>query len=176
MKKKTVLLLLLLSMTFVGHSQSDVYSFFKLIITNPQKQILLVNWDGAWELPGDKYSKALSTSKFIESIAFDHGITINSSKIRGLFTFHYTSRPNPTLMQYYTANFQAGELKIPADCSNIGWFSKEEALKLIPYFEMKLVLQKILSEKKKIWGGAFTIEGTGKNRSSSILENLYYLN
>jgi hypothetical protein len=176
MKNKIAFLFLLFIIPFVSFSQADVYSFFKLVITNSKKQILLVKWDGAWELPGEKYNQPHSTSKFIDSIAIAHGIVVNTPRISGIYTFHYSNRINPTLMQYYTAVYQKGTLKTPPDCSDIGWFSKEDAMKLIPYFEMRLILQKALSTKNKVWGGAFKIEGSGINRKSSILENIYSLN
>jgi hypothetical protein len=175
MKSKIIFLFLLLTISFTGFSQADVYSFFKLVITNSKKQILLVKWDGAWELPGERYNQPLSTSKFIDSMAISHGIVVNSPKISGIYTFHYSNRINPTLMHYYTAIYEKGTPKTPPDCSDIGWFSKDEAMRLIPYFEMRLILQKALLTKNKVWGGAFKIEGSGINRKSSIFENLYYL-
>lgn len=171
----TLLWLCLLSQ-YASFGQADVYSFFKLVITNSQQQILLVNWDGSWEVPGSRYNQPISIRQFIDSIAAHHGIKVGESKLRGAFTFHYASRPSPTLIQYYSSLYISGELKVPSDCSDIRWFSLADAKKAIPYSEMRLILQQISSTKGVTWGGSFKLVGSGKDRASSVLETFYPLN
>ena len=167
---------LLLLFAYTQHTalaQADNYSFVKLIVKNKDKQILLVNWDGSWELPGSRYNKNLSVKSFLDSMAAEHGIRVGARKLKGLFTFHYAARPNPTVMMYYNAEYLDGALKVPADCSDIRWFSIAEAEQIIPYPEMKSILKKISSNKTTVWGGAFQITGSGRERKSSILEDFY---
>ncbi|MCW2259802.1 MULTISPECIES: NUDIX hydrolase [Sphingobacterium] len=153
-------------------AQQDNYSFLKLVVFNDKGNVMLVKWDGEWEIPGIRYNQPVTLSKFIDTLASEHGIKVQNKKLNGLFTFEYENRPTLTIMHYYTAKYAEGQLTIPESCEDIGWFTIENALAKIPYQEMKLIISKITSNPNILWGAAI------KKRADNTIqftENFYDL-
>ncbi|MBL7723637.1 MAG: NUDIX hydrolase [Chitinophagaceae bacterium] len=158
-------------------NKSDNFSFFKLYITNEKNEVLLVKWHGEWEIAGTRYNDTLSLSAFIEQMAADMGVTITDFKLAGLFTQKRQGNNSPVLLHYYKANYKVGSLKVPEDCTDIKWFSYEEALGVIPYPMMIEIMKQITLNSGKVVGGAIEtfkdVDGKVKYR---LLEKFYLLN
>jgi len=133
---------------------------------------MLVKWKGAWEIPGTRYNQPVTIAAFVDTLATEHGITVQNKKLNGIFTFKYESRPVLTIMQYYTATYKSGNLKVPESCEDIGWFTVKEALAIIPYQEMKRIVAKITGNPKTLWGAA--VKKWGDNEVEFI-EDFYEL-
>ena len=153
-------------------AQQDNYSFIKLIVLNNNDEVMLVKWNGAWEIPGTRYNQPITISKQIDTLAAEHGIFVQNKKLNGLFTFEYENRPILTIMHYYTAFYEKGNFTIPKSCEDIGWFTIEKALSIIPYQEMKLIISKIIKNKNNLWGGGIKKWNDG---NIEFLEEFYEL-
>ena len=153
-------------------AQQDNYSFLKLMVFNNEGKIMLIKWNGAWEIPGTRYNQPITLSKYVDTLAAEHGISVLNKKLNGLFTFEYENRPTLTIMYYYTALYKKGKLTAPESCEDIGWFTIEDAMTNIPYEEMKLIVSKIMKSPNNLWGGAIK-----KLSDNGILfvENFYKL-
>jgi hypothetical protein len=75
-------------------------------------------------------------------------------------------------------NYDGGNIKVPAGCTEIKWFSYTEAMKVIPYEIMKSVMAKINEHPGKVLGAAFeTAKDPQTNETKvTVLENFYFLN
>ncbi len=173
MKTKHALVLLLLFCSSRLFAQQDNYTFFKLIVFNNDNKIMLVKWGGSWEIPGTRYNIPSPIASFVDTLALEHGINVDHKKLNGLFTFKYENRPALTIMQYYTAQFKSGKLKVPESCEDIGWFTVKEALAIIPYPEMRRIVEKITGNPKTLWGAAIKKSG---NNEVDFTEDFYELN
>jgi hypothetical protein len=174
---KPFLLICIFALTHISafsQNEPDNYSFFKAFVTNDKKQILLVKWEGEWEIAGERYNQNFSISAFLDKMGSDMGIKLANKKLRGLFTFHYPNRPNPTLMHYYQATYASGTLRTPPDCSEIKWFSLKDALQVIPYPAMKMIAEAITGKPEAVFGGAF--KPSSDQRQVEVLEKMYELN
>lgn len=153
-------------------AQQDNYSFIKLMVFNNEHKVMLVKWNGEWEIPGMRYNKPVTLTKFIDTLATEHGITVQNKKLNGFFTFEYENRPTLTIMQYYTAQYKSGKLIVPESCEEIKWFTIDEALAIIPYKEMKLIISKIATQPNILWGAAIK---KGNNVPVEFTEEFYEL-
>lgn len=154
-------------------------NFFKLYVTNEKNEVMLIKFDGEWEIPGASYKSSKTISQFLDTMANDHGITIEEKKLRGQITFHHEIRDSPTIMLYYTAKYKSGMVKTPNWGQEVKWFSLDEACKIIPYGEMVEIMKKINKDKKTLWGGAFIItydKEKNMRKGYKILEDFYMLN
>ena len=145
------LLVLFFPMTLLGQNKGNPH-FFKLLAFNQNQEILLINFDGSWEIPGSRYDENSTIPKFIDSMAEDHGIKVNGTKLSALVTFHHETRKLPTMMFYYRSNYESGELVTPSWGKDVRWFSLEEAYKVIPYQEMNYIIKSIVSENRLLTG------------------------
>ncbi len=140
-----------------GYSQQKNISYFKLCVTNEKKEILLVKYKGIWELAGKKYVDTRTISEFTSFMAEEMGVNFKELRLRGLFTFYYNNATNPILFNYYSAEYESGKLTVPPGCTDIAWFSLEEALKIIPFETMRLILDKMFEQESYVWGASMRI-------------------
>lgn len=67
-------------------------------------------------------------------------------------------------------------MKAPEDCTDIKWFSYEEALKVITYENMKTIMKKIKQHPGKIIGAAFERYKDQNNKTQFVtLEDWYIM-
>ncbi len=169
--------LTLLSFSLFAQGKADNYSFFKLYVTNDKDEVLLVKWNNEWEIAGSRYNDPLSVKKYLDQMADDMGITVKNPALRGIYTQRWQGSPYLTLMQYYQAQYVGGDLKVPEDCTDIKWFSYEEALKVIPYENMTTIMKKMKDNPGKIIGAAFERYQDENQKTQFItLEDWYIMN
>jgi len=53
MRQQLILILTFITCSLFGQDKKDNYSFFKLYVTNEKDEVLLVKWDGQWEIAGN---------------------------------------------------------------------------------------------------------------------------
>ncbi|MBU2651248.1 MAG: hypothetical protein KKA81_09965 [Bacteroidetes bacterium] len=177
--KLRILLLLLFGIYFISYGQDkkDNYSFIKLLVTNEKGEILLLGDKDGLEITGARYNDSLSIKEFVNWMGDRMGIKIKNIKLRGLLTFHYEWRTNPTIMQYYTAEYESGAMILPDGCEKIEWVETGKSVELIPFDEMNKIIEQIKA-CDYLFGGSFRIWKdpiTGK-RESEFIEPFYKLN
>ena len=161
-----------------GQDKKDNYSFMKLLVTNEKGEILLLGDGAGLEITGARYNDSLSIKEFVNWMGDRMGIKIKNIRLRGLLTFHYEGRSNPTLMHYYTVEYESGDLILPKGCEIIKWVEISKSADLIHFDEMNKIIKKI-NECDYLFGGSFRIWKTdpitGKRKSEPI-EPFYKLN
>jgi len=169
---KKCFLLLFLTSSLNLFAQQDNYTFFKLIVSNKENKIMLVKWNGAWEIPGARYNRPITIAQFADTLAAEHGLAVKNKKLNGVLTFEYENRPTLTVMHYYTAQYKSGSLVVPESCEQIGWFTVKQALTLIPYPEMKLMVTRAINQPNVLWGAAIRKR---VDNQMEIVEDFYKL-
>jgi hypothetical protein len=146
-------------------------------VTNDKDEVLLVKWDGQWEIAGNRYNESLSINQFLNKIAADMGVKIVDPKLCGMFTQKWQGSNPPTIMQYYKAKYSSGDLIVPSDCTDIKWFSFDEAIKTIPYEVMTSMMKQIKKNPGKIIGAAFErYKDANSATKYKTLEDFYIMN
>jgi len=158
MKLRKILFTSVLLLTAFGFAQNSGNSHFtKLLVMNQKQEVLLINFDGSWEIPGSRYKKNTTIPLFLDEMSHDHGIKVKNHKLAALVTFHHEVRDRPTMMLYYTAVYDSGKIKTPSWGQDVKWFKLEDAYKLIPYQEMVHIMKAIL-KTDEVLTGALTVE------------------
>lgn len=155
--KGILILFLIIVSANKNYAQQKNFSYFKLCVTNDKDDMLLVKYKGIWELPGKKYVDPRSLSEFTSFMSEELGVVHNELRLRGLFTFYYNEATHPILFNYYSAKYESGDLTVPPGCTDIAWFSIEEAQSIIPFETMRLVLGKMYEQKSYVWGASMRI-------------------
>lgn len=174
--KYTLLVFFLLISICINYAQEKNFSYFKLCVTNEQDKILLVKFRDVWELPGKKYTDPRSISEFTSFMSEELGVTHDELRLRGLFTFYYNKAQYPIIYNYYSSKYKSGDLTVPPGCSDIAWFSIEEAQSIIPIKTMRLILRKMFEQKSYVWGASILIhKGTSLDGEIEFKEEFYPL-
>jgi len=177
--KKLVLMMVAIGFITAISAQNkiDNYSFMKLYVTNEKGEVLLLGDQNGLEITGARYNDSLTVKEFVNWLGERMGINLKNIRLRGLLTFHYTWKSNPTLMHYYTAEYESGNLVLPEGCEEIKWVSKNRTAELIPFDEMNKIISK-MNECDYLFGGSFRIwkDSETKKRRSEVIEPFYRLN
>lgn len=175
--------IIILLLTFCGHfanaQRKENRNFFKLFVLNDKQEVLLIKFQGEWEIPGASYNLNVPISAFLDTIAMQHGISIKNKKFSAQITFHHETRENPTIMLYYLARYSSGNLVVPTWGEEVKWMDLNEAYKLIPYPEMVKIMKQIDLKGNTVWGGAVKItydKTTQKRMGYEVIEDFYKLN
>ncbi|HEV2841020.1 MAG TPA: hypothetical protein VGW39_06840 [Chthoniobacterales bacterium] len=157
----------------------------KALFQNESDEILLVFDDRrqAWEVPGTSHEGKLTTSNLMEAMARDLGITCGGYQLGGLFTYHNPQTGTTILRPYFRARFldyiDGAGFK---EGEKTKWFSLTEAKKVIPYPASVLIVEKLLDQPERVWGGAFEEYGYTSPMTDRaavkfrIIEDFYPLN
>jgi hypothetical protein len=130
----------------------------KALFRNGKGEILLVFDDRrqAWEVPGASHQGQSTTKDLMNALALDLGITYEGYRLGGLFTYHNPQRGITILRPYYMGRFQDYiDGKGFKDRQKTKWFSLSEAKKIILYPASILIVEKLVREPTRVWGGAF---------------------
>jgi hypothetical protein len=182
MRTKLLCLALMLNCFFAfaqkKEKNTDNYTYIKLFITNGDNKVLLLKWGTSWEVPGARYAAPFTITKFIDTLAGEDGIDIKDVRLSGIFSVQYEGQKKVAVMQYYSANYKSGNIRVPAGCSDIKWHTVEDALKLISAEDMKIFVGKISEDKNVVWGASVFKRSDNKTDKPQIeiTEPFYKLN
>ena len=166
---------ILFLLSFKLASQQKNFSYFKLCITNKKNEILLVKYNDIWELAGKKYVDPRTIKEFTGFMAKEMGVEFKDLRLRGLFSFYYNEAKHPILFNYYSAKYKSGKLKVPPGCTDIKWFSLKDALKIIPFKTMTLILDKMFHKKRYTWGASMRIfKEANSTKNDVVMEEDFY--
>ena len=153
----------------------------KYIFHNDQNEVLLVydTYYKAWELPGCGYEGPISLNNLMDSLAYHYGITYDSMKLGGIFTYTNPGRYRTSIKPYFAVHFSGyingNSFRNP---KRMKWVGIEEAMKTIPYPTMKLILGQLTKSPRAVWGGAFEEYGymPPDTLTWKVVEPFYLLN
>lgn len=160
----------------IGQAQVKNFNYFKLLIINENNEVLLVDFKDMWEPMGKKYDSPESMKKVLNSMAAEVGVEAKDYKLRAMITKFYGQAQYPIVFNYVTAKYVSGDITIPPGCKGIDWYSKEEALKIIPFEGMRLVVEQMFKDNnQELWGGSLNIltDPETKQKTAKILEDFY---
>jgi len=179
-------LLLVCAGTVNAQTRADSISLFfpKVIITDSSHRVLLVydNSRKAYEIPSiGTMAGPLSVKEYIQKTAAEIGITYRGFRLGGMFTYIFPDKYRTFIRPYFvvqSSGYTNGTGLADTSCH---WFSKEEAVALIPYPASALIVRQLLEKPAIVWGGSFEEYGyTNPVDTSKIrfrqLEHFYPLN
>lgn len=160
--------------------RKDNFTVLRVIIMNPNNQILMVGGKDWWGMPYVNLSKRQFLKEAIDSMAVAHGIQLSDIEIRGQFSFKYDYKPNMTFRNYYVAQYKSGEIKVPKNTledefEKIEWVNIAEAIERNNNTGIRQITRHILNHPDIVWGGSFMVSHTENNHPTKIVEDFYPL-
>ena len=123
------------------------------LVTNEKDEVLLVKSERrGWEFPGGQVESGESLPQaLIREIWEESGATVEVVDIVGIYS-NTSKRPGwdgvqeiPTIVNVdFRCRYISGELRLSNETIDYGWFSKEEALKLVTFPKYVFRLQNML--------------------------------
>lgn len=160
--------------------KTDNYTVLYLIILNENGEVLLQKNRAGWHTLGVRSNENQSVREALDSLANSIGLTIQSVKLAGLYTYKFEGLPDHkevSFRTHFTAKFKSGKLIQPNDVDReYRWTSIKEAMEKITFESLRLETSQILKNPETIWGGSFLIIWKDdKFIGSRVLEEPYSL-
>ncbi len=160
--------------------RKDNFSVLRVLIMNEDNQVLMINDQGFWGMPWVNLTKRQFLKEGIDSMAIEHGITISNIELKGQFIFKYDYKPNITFRNYYVAQYQSGEIKIPKNnleskFENVEWVDIPTAIERNGNDGMKKIVRQIFNYPDQIWGASFMVSHTDDDHPTKMVEDFYPL-
>lgn len=160
--KYTILLLVLLTKTFLSFSQTSADSisltFPKILIVNSKQKILLEydNNRKAYEVPSIGVIQGpISFKSYIDTTAKEMGINYSSFRLGGIFTYIFPDRYRTFIRPYFVVKFKSYADGQSLSDKPYKWFNLENALKEIKYPASARIVEQIIKSPKQVWSATF---------------------
>jgi hypothetical protein len=158
---------------------TDSYTIQRLIIYNNDGKVLLEKHPNGWMTPALRHNTKTSIRDGLDKLAADYGLVISAPKLAGNFTFVAEYKPQSSFRQHYVATLTDGELTIPDNKLDAGWYSPHEVVELMSRPDAKLVgaisdmTEHVMTYPGIIWGGTYTLRKEDGVTIYETSENFY---
>lgn len=180
MKATVVFTLLVFSLLACNRNthQSPTHNFTiqRLIILNDKNEMLMGREENVWAPPSLLYKERQYLKEGLDSLANAFGVEISDIKLRGQFSFKYDYHPYATLRTYFVAQYEGGELKVPASAAEVKWLPIPEAIDISTVDAIQAITRQIIDYPAEIWGGSFMVSHIGDEHPTKQVEPFYRLN
>ena len=160
--------------------RKDNFTVLRVIIMNADNQILMVGGEDWWGMPWANFTKRQYLKESIDSMAMEYGIVLSNIELRGQFSFKYDYKPNVTFRNYYVAQYESGEIKVPRNTiedefKKVEWVDIPDAIERNGNTGIEEITRHILNNPDVVWGGSFMVSHTAEDHPTKRVEDFYPL-
>jgi len=181
MKKLLVFIIWLFVFPFFVQGNEQVSEFHRLLIFNAENQLMVVKIKNTnfWVTPG-LYSKNNSeTDEFINKslheLASEFGLTITAPDLRGLFILKNKQSNNDFKRYFYQVNVRSMKSKLPDNIEEIKWLPLNEAMDLITFPHINMLIDQIMKNSAVVWTGTILRYKKGQELKAKMVEDFFPL-
>ena len=172
-----IILIFLSLYTFSVYSQesSKPDDFHRLLITNNENELMVVKIKGTdfWVTPG-LYSQ---TNELIYENLYDlarvYNLTITKPDLRGVFVLKNKQTKAVLHRYFYHAIAAGGEIKTPGNIEEIKWLAIDEAMQVITFPHINILLKQITDRPETIWTGTILRYKEQGQLKAKMLDEFY---
>ena len=175
-KLLTILLCLFSPLLFAGECE-DITHFQRLLIFNAKDQLMVVKIKNTefWVTPG-VYSQANELNHHnLHVLAADFGLAISPPKLRGVFSLKNKNTDTDSKRYFYNAQVNGGKIIKPDSIEEIKWLPLNEAMLIITFPHITMLLDQITTYPKVTWGGTILRYKQGNKLKSTMVKNFFPL-
>ena len=179
MKKIISIIFTLLLSSVFGQAEPEIKIFHRLVILDADNKIMVVKVANAnvWVTPGFYQTQDETIQNGLNNLATSYGIEIEELKLKGVFLLkrEVNEEYSTSLRNVYTARNKAGILKKPTGIDEIKWVSMDEAIELITFPHISLMVKGIMDNPNVVLGGTLRQFRENDSWKTEIIEELYSL-
>lgn len=173
-----VFFMLLASINSFGQVEKEISVFNRLLILNSKNELLVVKIENTdlWVTPGF-YQTKQTIRQGLDSIASTYGIKIEMPELKGVFLLKsdINGELSTSTRNIYTAETKDRELKKPKGIEVAKWLPINKAIEQITFPHINVVIEQIMSNPKKVWGGYLSQFKDNGKWKTKILQDFYVL-
>ncbi len=173
-----VLFMLLTNINSFGQVEKEISVFNRLLILNSENELLVVKIENVdmWVTPGF-YQTKQEIRQGLDSIASTYGLKIKTPELKGVFLLKrdINGESSTSTRNIYTAKTKDKELKKPKGIEDAKWLPVNKAVELITFPHINSMIEQIMNNPKKVWGGYLSQFKENGKWKTKILQDFYVL-
>lgn len=173
-----VIFMLLTTINSFGQVEKEISVFNRLLILNSENELLVVKIENAdmWVTPGF-YQTKQTIRQGLDSIASTYGLKTEMPELKGVFLLKrdINGELSTSIRNIYTAKTKDRELKKPKGIENAKWLPVNKAVELITFPHINAMIEQIMNNPKKVWGGYLSQFKDNGQWKTKILQDFYVL-
>ncbi len=181
MRKITLLLILLISISSFAQDNSNISIFHRLIVYNSDNEIMLVKLKNTetWVTPGFYQDSIQFIKKGLHDIALTYGMKISNPELKGIFSMRREIGETKEMLirNIYHCKYLNGKVHFPENQSfeigEIKWLTIKDALSIIPFESMRMFIKQTDNFPNQVSGGSISVTRVDNNWKYEIKESFY---
>ena len=132
---------------------------------------------GFWVTPGFYQTDNKSIKDGIKDMVSSYGYEIVNWSLNGVFILNreINDQHSTSLRNVYLVNLGKGNQSTPEGIEEIAWLKWEQAIELITFPHINLMIQQIMNDTKRNWGGTLQQYKEGMEWKVKVIEEFYTL-
>lgn len=178
MSRVLLLIITFLTLPLFAQENDKVSEFHRLLIFNAENQLMVVKIKGTdfWVTPGlYSQNKALADEN-LHKLAAEYGLTVTKPSLQGVFALKNKKTKVDSNRYFFNVKVSSGESKAPQNIEEIKWLPLSEAMKLITFPHINMLLKQIGDNPGTIWGGTILRYKEGSKLKAKMIKDFYPLN
>lgn len=177
MNRILLLITLLFAFPLFAQENEKISEFHRLLIFNTNNQLMVAKIKNTdfWVTPG-LYSQSKDfTNENLHKLASEYGLTVTQPNLRGVFLLKNQKTNAKSNRYFFNVKVNGGELKAPDNIEAIKWLPINEAMKVITFPHINMLIKQIMEYPEAVWGGTVLRYKEGDKLKSKMTKDFYHL-
>lgn len=177
MKNILLVITILFAASSFVQANDKAPSFHRLLVFNDENQLMVVKIKNTnfWVTPGLYNENNKLTHDNLYQLAADYGFKVTKPSLKGIFTLKNKKTKAESSRHFYNVKVSDGEQITPDNIEEIKWLPLTEAMQLITFPHINILLKQITQHPENIWGGTILRYKEGKEFYAKMLSDFYPL-
>jgi len=175
-----ILLLIIPFLAFPLFAQENVKisDFHRLLIFNDKNQLMVAKIKDTdfWVTPGLYSQNKKLTNENLHKLASEYGLTITQPNLRGVFILKNKKTNIDSNRYFFNVKVNGGDIKTPDNIEEIKWLPVNEAMNVITFPHITMLIKQIMDYPDVEWGGTVLRYKEGTKLKSKMIKSFYSLN
>lgn len=174
----SLLIVTFLSVPVLAKEDSNITEFHRLLIFNDKNQLMVVKIKNTnfWVTPGLYNKNENLTNSNLSQLAKEYGLTVSKPRLLGVFLLKNEQAKMLSNRSFFKVNVINGGIIKPENIDEIKWLPVDEAMQVITFPHINLLLKKVIDFPETVWGGAILRYKKGEKFKAKMLKEFYPLN
>jgi len=175
MNRILLLMIPFLALSLFAQENEKISEFHRLLIFNAQNQLMVVKIKNTdfWVTPGLYSQNTELTNENLHKLASEYGLTVTQPILRGVFVLKNKKTNTDSNRYFFNVKVNGGDIKTPDNIEAIKWLPVDEALKVITFPHINILIKQVMDNPEVIWGGTVLRYKEGNKLKSKMTKSFY---
>jgi len=175
MNKLLLIIFSLCTFSSLAQGSEKNTEFHRLLIFNKASELMVVKIKNTeyWVTPGLYGQAKEDINNNLAELAAEFGLTISLPNLRGIFTLKNKKSKAESKRYFYNTNVKRQVIKIPDNIEEIKWLSLNEAVKIITFPHINMLINQVAYHPKNVWGGTILRYKNDNEFEAKLVEDFY---